>query len=417
MRRFPLTILVAGAVTMSYAVEMIPRIVVKGPLDAMKGHVQGAGASEEAIYFSHVAGIFKIDWNGNVLKHVEAARHTGDLCCHGGKVYSVLGTWGSNGQTKVCRLQVWDADLNFLSEKEIPGLAGIDGVTVLDGIIYHGIGNGSSDPNASHALGRIDMKTMEPLPRLAFELPYKTHFGPQNLTTDGTSLYMAFYPVKGAPYAISSCDRNGRLASHYTLRAGLGFERLPHGKFPGAHPRFLKVNSSGGKQKDGKAKPFSVTIDFYELADGTFRSITEMPLQSEFPSAEELVARAKAAPSLMFRAVDLPTIRRRLAEDPDAKAWWEGFLRALDANVAKGVKMPPRGAQWAHWYSCRKCGEVYTGWPYDDAYWYPFQHRCGELVRDAGVAWAITGERRYADVAKGPLPLKTDLRLSTSTAI
>ena len=138
------------------------------------------------------------------------------------------------------------------------------------------------------------------------------------------------------------------------------------------------------------------------------------------PSAEELVDRAKAAPSLMFRAEDLPAIRRRLTEDPDAKAWWEGFRKALDANVAKGVKVPPCGAQWYHWYSCRKCGaqlrgesptrhvcakcgEVHSGWPYDDAYWFPFQHQCGYMVRDAGVAWAITGERRYADVAKGLL--------------
>ena len=138
------------------------------------------------------------------------------------------------------------------------------------------------------------------------------------------------------------------------------------------------------------------------------------------PSAKELVDRAKAAPSLMFRAADLPAIRRRLAEDPDAKAWWEGFRKALDANIAKGVKVPPCGAQWYHWYSCRKCGaqlrgesptrhmcakcgEVHSGWPYDDAYWFPIQHQCGYMVRDAGVAWAITGERRYADVAKGLL--------------
>lgn len=265
----------AGDVLAAQADEKIPRIVVKGSLDAMAGHVQGASASKDAIYFSHVAGIFKIDWNGNVLKHVPATRHTGDLCYHDGKVYSVLGTWGSNGQTKVCRLQTWDADLNFLSEKDIPGLLGMDGVTVLDGILYHGIGKGSSDPHASHALGRIDLKTMEPLSRLAFELPYKTHFGPQNLTTDGTLVYMTFYPVKGAPYAISSCDKDGRLVAHYKLHAGQGFERLPKGRFAGERPRFFRVISRVGKQKGGKTIPPSVTIDFYELADGMFRDITE----------------------------------------------------------------------------------------------------------------------------------------------
>ena len=275
MKKILSAVLVVGAALASYAEEKIPRIAVKGPLDAMAGHVQGACASKDAIYFSHVAGIFKIDWSGNILKHVPATRHTGDLCYHEGKLYSVLGTWGSGGQTKVCRLQVWDADLNFLSEKDIPGLAGMDGVTVLGGILYHGIGKGSSDPHASHALGRIDLKTMEPLPRLAFELPYKTHFGPQNLTTDGKLLYMAFYPVKGAPYAMSACDKDGRLVAHYKLRAGQGFERLPSERFPGAHPRFLKVSSRGGKQKDGTRKSPSVMIDFYELVDGTFRNITK----------------------------------------------------------------------------------------------------------------------------------------------
>ena len=275
MKRLLSAIVVASVAMIASAEEKIPGIVVKGPLDALAGHVQGACASEDAIYFSHIAGIFKIGWNGNVLKHVPATRHTGDLCYHDGKVYSVLGTWGSNGQTKVCRLQVWDADLNFLFQKDVPDLVGMDGVTVLDGILYHGIGKGSPDPHANHALGRIDLKTMKPLSRLAFELPYKTHFGPQNLTTDGSLLYMAFYPVKGEPYAISSCDKDGRLVSHYALHAGQGFEFLPKGRFPGASPRFFKVSSRGGKQKDGTVKPPSVTIDFYELVDGTFRCITK----------------------------------------------------------------------------------------------------------------------------------------------
>ena len=55
----------------------------------------------------------------------------------------------------------------------------------------------------------------------------------------------------------------------------MGFERLPKGRFPGEHPRFFKVNSRGGKQKDGTVKPYVVTLDFYELADGQLRDITK----------------------------------------------------------------------------------------------------------------------------------------------
>jgi len=270
-----IAVLLAAAASGAAAEGEIPRIVVKGALDAMMGHVQGACASEDAIYLSHIAGIFKLDWEGNVIKHVKAERHTGDLCYHDGKVYSVLGMWGSGGKTKVCRLQVRDAELNFVAEKPLPELKGLDGVTVLDGIIYHGVGYSSPVPRSSHSLGRIDLKTMESLPQVMFELPYQTRFCQQNLTTDGKLIYMTFYPAKGASYALTACDKDGKLVAHYDLRAGMGFERLPNGRFPGEHPRFLKVNSQGGKQKDGTVKPYTVTLDFYELADGKFRDITK----------------------------------------------------------------------------------------------------------------------------------------------
>ena len=267
--------LCAVAMCANAAVEgKIPRLVVKGSLDEMAGHVQGACASEDAIYLSHIAGIFKLDWDGNVIKHVKAERHTGDLCYHDGKVYSVLGKRGSGSKATVCRLQVRDADLNFVTEKPLPELKGLDGVTVLDGIIYHGVGNSSPVPSSSHSLGRIDLKTLELLPQVVFELPYQTKFGPQNLTTDGKLIYMAFYPAKGAPYALTACDKDGKLVAHYNLRAGKGFERLPKVRFPGEHPRFFKVDAHGGKQKDGTVKPYTVTLDFYELADGQFRNIT-----------------------------------------------------------------------------------------------------------------------------------------------
>ena len=134
-----IAVLLLAAASGAAADGKIPSLVVKGPLDAMVGHVQGACASEDAIYLSHIAGIFKLDWNGNVIKHVQAERHTGDLCYHDGKVYSVLGKWGSGGKTKVCRLQVRDADLNFVDEKPLPELKGLDGVTVLDGILYQNL--------------------------------------------------------------------------------------------------------------------------------------------------------------------------------------------------------------------------------------------------------------------------------------
>ena len=143
-------------------------------------------------------------------------------------------------------------------------------------------------------------------------------------------------------------------------------------------------------------------------------------LEVSEPSAEELVDRAKAAPSLMFRAADLPAMRRRLAEDSDAKAWWEGFRKTLDANVAKGVKVPPCGAQWYHYYSCRKCGrplkpksptlhvcpacgETHTGWPYDDAALFAKQNRAADAALDCALVYALDGSPAFAATARAYL--------------
>ena len=75
------------------------------------------------------------------------------------------------------------------------------------------------------------------------------------------------------------------------------------------------------------------------------------------PSAVELVARAGKGPSFLFTKERLPEIRRRLAQDPDAAAWWKEFrAHAEKVYVRRPVDIPDRGAQWYHYYSCRKCG-------------------------------------------------------------
>ncbi|MBL8995637.1 MAG: hypothetical protein JNM63_19980, partial [Spirochaetia bacterium] len=107
------------------------------------------------------------------------------------------------------------------------------------------------------------------------------------------------------------------------------------------------------------------------------------------------------------------------------KAWLEtganhdivaGLVSGAAASLDKPIEFPPRGGQHGQWYQCTKCqlglvtvdathhrcpkcGEVYSGEPYDDVI---FGKVHGENLRTANnAAWAysVTGEKKYADLA------------------
>ena len=54
------------------------------------GHIQGACCSEQAIYLSHQLGIFKIGWDGKLVKSVEAPAHLGDSAYADDKIYGAF---------------------------------------------------------------------------------------------------------------------------------------------------------------------------------------------------------------------------------------------------------------------------------------------------------------------------------------
>jgi hypothetical protein len=103
------------------------------------GHIQGAACSEKAIYLSHMLGIVKLDWNGKLLKTMDAPSHLGDIEYANGKIYGAfcvrnakLCPKGMNGLVRV-----WDEDLNLLAEKWFPEL--FDGIAVLGDTVYVGV--------------------------------------------------------------------------------------------------------------------------------------------------------------------------------------------------------------------------------------------------------------------------------------
>jgi hypothetical protein len=122
-------------------------------------------------------------------------------------------------------------------------------------------------------------------------------------------------------------------------------------------------------------------------------------------------------PRILFAKDDIAAIKDRCAKLPGAKARLESLKKQADDWAKRDVKLPPRGGQWYHYYSCPKHGarlkmesstrhvcpvdkEVLTGYPYDDVALMGDHNNLAGAIRTLGMAYQLTGEKRYADKAK-----------------
>ena len=138
------------------------------------------------------------------------------------------------------------------------------------------------------------------------------------------------------------------------------------------------------------------------------------------PTAHELVTRAKAGPCVLFSSEQARAVRQKIAADEKAKAWWTRFHRRTRRKLEQLPAVPDRGGQWPLWYSCRKCGaslkaktphlhvcgkcgERHEGLPYDDCYVMDVHNGLSAAVRDAGIAYLLSGEAVFAERARDVL--------------
>ena len=117
---------------------LAPVEVGKGVLDPAGGHVQGFCASDDAFYFTQMKTLYKCDWTGKLLKKVPVVCHTGDICFWEGRVYTSVSVYQGPDKGKGI-IQVFDADLNLVREAKLE--KSTDGITILDGVLYLGMGS------------------------------------------------------------------------------------------------------------------------------------------------------------------------------------------------------------------------------------------------------------------------------------
>ncbi|MDH7601270.1 MAG: alginate lyase family protein [Armatimonadota bacterium] len=133
-------------------------------------------------------------------------------------------------------------------------------------------------------------------------------------------------------------------------------------------------------------------------------------------------------PRLLLSREGVDNLIRRISDCDWARACWEVRKKRADGLLQKKFEPPPRGGNWYHWYACPKHGdrlitgkqigpwewehvcpvdkEVFRGDPSDPARDYDgcaiasVHSDWSYAVRDLGVAYQVTGDRRYANKAR-----------------
>lgn len=135
-------------------------------------------------------------------------------------------------------------------------------------------------------------------------------------------------------------------------------------------------------------------------------------------------------PRLLLNRDGIARFKEKITQEP-WRAQWVKSLKAMDKAARKKVELPPRGGNWSHNYVCPEHGARLTqGRRIGPWQW---EHKCpvgphirlgdkskatldhdgngiagvhadnAEMLRDLGLAWQVTGERRYADAARALL--------------
>lgn len=122
-------------------------------------------------------------------------------------------------------------------------------------------------------------------------------------------------------------------------------------------------------------------------------------------------------PAVAGSPEELERLRVAYLSDGPEKAPVAAVVRDAERVLGRALEFPPRGGQHNQWYQCERCqlgletvdpthhrcpacATVYSGEPYDDVVFARVHHANLAGASAAAWAWAITGERRFAERAR-----------------
>ncbi|MGN0846169.1 MAG: glycoside hydrolase family 43 protein [Kiritimatiellia bacterium] len=247
---------------------------VPGELDDIVGHVQGAACSTQGVYLSHAGGIYKIGWDGRLIRKCAAPVHLGDVGYANGRLYGALALRepidGKKGM-----IRVWDEDLNVVGEHLLSGA--IDGCAVIGETIYYGLDLYGKPPHRRCRIGRLSLDFKE-LGEVETDHGGQCHYGVQTMATDGARLFCGYYSFGAPPVTCAWFTPDLRACGGTPhLRCAEGFGMVPKSLFPSEYPRFFTVNALGGNchKWHSITNPAQIRLDFHEFRDGRFLDVTE----------------------------------------------------------------------------------------------------------------------------------------------
>lgn len=242
-------------------------------------HVQGFCMDENFIYVSQMRKISKFDWTGRLVKRVAAPSHTGDICVHDGKLYAAVAYWEPG--TKLpegVKGAIWeyDADLNSIRHRDYP--CEFDGIDVLDGKLYVGAGPNPIENHRTNRFMRVSLETLGQIDVTELDYGHETHFGAQNVASDGERIYAVFYSDEGKGTVVLDKDLNvARIVDTSETRgaSGCGFTAVPKA-LAGDRRLFAKLNNINSRlEKLQHGEQNYATIEFLEIVNGKFVDVTD----------------------------------------------------------------------------------------------------------------------------------------------
>ena len=260
----------------SMLLPMPPRfdafVTKAGTLSARHSHIQGICVSADAVYVSQYKDLYKYDWNGNLLKHLPAKSHAGDMCYADGEVFVVY--CGDKNA-----IEVYDGDMNLKRSAIMP--RGADGIACLDGVLY--VGNGNAEipgkPRRGVLFGKYDAKTLKSLCEpVTVDHGHDAWLGVQNIATDGEYLYVNVYSWDRHGINFFKMDRDFKVLGAWQWKEGngQGFDVIA----PAADgsPRFISAVTLGWMMPhpdDPLSQSVQGLFRYSELRDDKFEDMSD----------------------------------------------------------------------------------------------------------------------------------------------